>query len=157
MTSVRTHLWFGNNRAVEAANFYAEHIPDSSVASVVTARTGPDNPVAEVVEFTVAGHEVIGLNAGPEFTLNEAFSFYLRVHTQDEVDHFWEVLTSDGGEPGPCGWCKDKFGISWQVIPAALEELSGDYTTEANQRVCQAMLKMGRIDVAELQAAYDGA
>lgn len=157
MTSVRTHLWFGNNRAVEAANFYAEHIPDSSVARVVTARTDPDSAVAEVVEFTVAGHEVIGLNAGPEFNLDEAFSFYLRVDGQDEVDHFWEILTSDGGEPGPCGWCKDRFGVSWQVIPAALEELSGDYTTEANQRVCQAMLKMGKIEVAELQAAYDGA
>ena len=77
MTSVRTHLWFGNDKAVEAANFYAEHVPNSAVASVFTARTDPDNAVAEVVEFTVAGHEVIGLNAGPEFHLNEAFSFYL--------------------------------------------------------------------------------
>jgi predicted 3-demethylubiquinone-9 3-methyltransferase (glyoxalase superfamily) len=109
------------------------------------------------VEFTVAGHEVIGLNAGPDFHLNEAFSFYLRVDGQAEVDHYWEILTADGGEPGPCGWCKDKFGVSWQVIPRELEQLSGDYTTAANQRVCQAMLKMGKIDVAELQAAYDGA
>ncbi len=102
----------------------------------------------------VAGHEVVGLNAGPEFHLNEAFSFYLRLDGQDEVDQHWEILTADGGEPGPCGWCKDKFGVSWQVIPRELEELSGDYTTAVNQRVCQAMLKMGKIDVAELQAAY---
>ena len=156
MASVRTHLWFGNNKAVEAANFYAEHIPNSALTRVFTARTEPSSPVAEVVEFTVAGHEVVGLNAGPEFHLNEAFSFYLRVDGQDEVDQYWEILTSHGGEPGPCGWCKDKFGVSWQVIPRELEELSGDYTTAANQRVCQAMLKMGKIDVAELQAAYDG-
>jgi predicted 3-demethylubiquinone-9 3-methyltransferase (glyoxalase superfamily) len=157
MPSVRTHLWFGNNRAVEAAGFYAEHIPDSAVGRVFTARTEPGNDVAEVVEFTVAGHEVIGLNAGPDFHLDEAFSFYLRVDGQQEVDHYWEVLTADGGEPGPCGWCKDRYGVSWQVIPRELEELSGDYSTEANQRVCQAMLAMGKIDVAALQAAHDGA
>lgn len=157
MVSVRTHLWFGNDKAVEAARFYAEHIPGSTVTRVFTARTDPDSPVAEVVEFTVAGHEVVGLNAGPEFHLDEAFSFYLSVEGQEEVDHYWEILTADGGEPGACGWCKDKYGVPWQVIPRELEVLSGDYSTEANQRVCQAMLKMGKIGVAELQAAYDGA
>ena len=156
MTSVRTHLWFGNDRAVEAARFYAEHIPNSAVTRVFTARTDPSASVAEVVEFTVAGHEVIGLNAGPEFHLNESFSFYLRVDGQAEVDHYWDMLTAVGGEPGACGWCKDKYGVSWQVIPRELEELSGDYTTEANQRVCKAMLTMGKIDVAALQDAYDG-
>lgn len=157
MTSVRTHLWFGNDRAVEAAHFYAEHIPGSAVTRVLTARTDPESSIAEVVEFTVAGHEVIGLNAGPEFQLNEAFSFYLRVDGQEEVDRYWDILTADGGEPGPCGWCKDKYGISWQVVPRELEELSGDYTTAANQRVCQAMLTMGKIDVAGLRAAHDDA
>ena len=156
MASVRTHLWFGNDKAVEAANFYAEHIPDSSVRKVTTARTDPDNTIAEVVEFTVAGHEVIGLNAGPDLQLDDAFSFYLGVRGQDEVDHYWELLTADGGQPGPCGWCRDRFGVSWQVVPRELEELSGDYTTEANQRVCRAMMQMGKIDVAALQAAYDG-
>ena len=156
MASVRTHLWFGNNKAVEAANFYAEHIPNSAVTRVFTARTEPDSSVAEVVEFTVAGHEVVGLNAGPEFQLNEAFSFYLRVEGQAEVDQYWEILTADGGEEGPCGWCRDRFGVSWQVIPRELEDLSGDYTTEANQRVFKAMLTMGKIEVAALQAAYDG-
>ncbi len=96
MVSVRTHLWFGNNQAVEAARFYAEHIPNSSVGRVVTAWTEPGTSVAEVVEFTVAGHEVIGLNAGPEFHLNEVFSFYLRGEGQDEVDHYWEILTAYG-------------------------------------------------------------
>ena len=155
MTSVRSHLWFANGRAVEAATFYAQHIPDSSVARVVTARTGPDTAVAEFVEFTVAGHEVVGLNAGPEFHLDEAFSFYLDVDGQDEVDHYWQVLTADGGEAGPCGWCKDKFGVSWQVVPRELEQLCGDYTTEANQRACQAMMTMGKIDIASLQAAHE--
>jgi predicted 3-demethylubiquinone-9 3-methyltransferase (glyoxalase superfamily) len=157
MASVRTHLWFGNDKAVEAANFYAEHIPDSSVTRVITARTDADSTVADVVEFTVGGHPVVGLNAGPVFHLNEAFSFYLSVEGQEEVDHYWDILTADGGEPGACGWCKDKYGVSWQVIPRELEELSGDYTTEANYRVCQAMLKMGKIDVAELLAAHDAA
>src|SRR5689334_10609972 len=143
MASVRTHLWFGNDKAVEAATFYAENIPDSSVSRTITARTSDNDNVAEVVEFTVAGHEVIGLNAGPQFHPSEAFSFYLRVEGQGEVDHYWDLLISDGGEPGHCGWLKDKFGISWQVVPVELEELSGDYTTEANQRVCEAMLGMG--------------
>ncbi|KGN39214.1 VOC family protein [Knoellia subterranea] len=156
MTSVRTHLWFGNDRAHEAAEFYAEHIPDSRVGRVITARTAPDSRVADVVEFTVGGLEVIGLNAGPQINLNESFSFYLRVDGQEEVDHYWDLLTADGGEPGACGWCKDKFGVSWQVIPRELEDLSGDYSTEANHRVAQAMLGMGKIDVAALQRAHDG-
>ena len=159
MVTARTHLWFGNNRAHEAAEFYAEHIPGSSVESVLTSPEGVPGAAAGepfVVEFTVAGLPVTGLNAGPEFTLNEAFSFYLRVDSQEEVDRYWDVLTSDGGEPGPCGWCKDRFGISWQVIPKQLEKLSGDYTTEANLRTMNAMLKMGKIDVAALEAAYRG-
>lgn len=157
MTSVRTHLWFGNDKAVEAAHFYADNIPGSAVHRVITARTSPDERVADVVEFTVAGHEVVGLNAGPEFHLDEAFSFYLRVEGQEEVDHYWDILTADGGQPGPCGWVKDKYGVSWQVVPRELEDLSGDYSTEANQRVCRAMMTMQKIDVAELQAAYDEA
>jgi predicted 3-demethylubiquinone-9 3-methyltransferase (glyoxalase superfamily) len=156
MASVRTHLWFGNDDALDAAQFYAEHIPDSQVTRVVTARTGPDDSVGRIVEFTVAGHPVTGLDAGPEFHLNEAFSFYLLVDGQDEVDHYWDLLTAEGGTAGPCGWCKDRFGVSWQVVPRELEELMGDYSTPANQRVCRAMLKMGKIDVAALQAASDG-
>jgi predicted 3-demethylubiquinone-9 3-methyltransferase (glyoxalase superfamily) len=157
MTSIRAHLWFGNNQAAEAARFYAEHIPNSSVTNVLVAPEGVPG-VAQgsefIVEFTVAGMEVTGLNAGPEFNLDEAFSFYLSVDTQEEVDHYWDVLTADGGEPGPCGWCKDKFGVSWQVIPKRLEELSGDYSTEANKRAMNAMLQMGKIDIAALEEAY---
>jgi predicted 3-demethylubiquinone-9 3-methyltransferase (glyoxalase superfamily) len=160
MVSVRTHLWFGNNKAAEAARFYAEHIPNSSVDKVLTAPEGVPGaePGAQfIVEFTVGGVPVTGLNAGPHFQLDEAFSFYLRVDDQDEVDHYWELLTSEGGEPGPCGWCKDRFGVSWQVIPKQLEDLSGDYTTEANKRTMDAMLQMGKIDIAALERAYAGA
>ncbi|MBE1874723.1 VOC family protein [Myceligenerans pegani] len=159
MTTVRTHLWFGNNRAHEAAEYYAEHIPGSSVDQVLVAPEGvpgaePGKPF--IVEFTVGGQKYTGLNAGPEFNLDEAFSIMVEVDTQEEVDHLWEVLTRDGGQPGPCGWCKDKFGVSWQVLPKQLAELCGDYTTEANLRAMNAMLKMGRIDVAALEAAYAG-
>jgi predicted 3-demethylubiquinone-9 3-methyltransferase (glyoxalase superfamily) len=159
MIRVRPHLWFGNNQAVEAARFYAEHIPDSSVSKVMTAPEGvPGVPegLDFIVEFTVAGLPVIGLNAGPEFNLDEAFSFYLLVETQEEVDRYWALLTADGGEPGPCGWCKDKFGVSWQVVPRRLEELCGDYSSDANKRAMDAMLKMGKIDIAALEQAYAG-
>lgn len=159
MATARAHLWFGNDRAHEAARFYAEHIPDSRVESVLTAPDGVpgvERGAPFVVEFTVAGLPVTGLNAGPEFRLNEAFSFYLRLDGQEEVDHYWEVLTSGGGEPGPCGWCKDRFGVSWQVIPKQLEELCGDYSTDANLRAMNAMLQMGKIDVAALEAAHRG-
>ena len=159
MANVRAHLWFGNNKAAEAAAFYAEHIPDSSVTRVVPAPGGVgglDEGADFIVEFVVGGLPVIGLNAGPEFSLDEAFSFYLRVDTQDEVDRYWEVLTADGGEPGPCGWCKDRFGVSWQVVPTRLEELCGDYTTDANKRAMNAMLRMHKIDIAAIEQAYAG-
>lgn len=157
MLSVRPHLWFGNNQAAEAARFYAEHIPGSSVTNVLTAPAGVPGATEGsefIVEFTVAGMPVVGLNAGPELNLDEAFSFYLLVDTQEEVDRYWDLLTADGGSPGPCGWCKDKFGVSWQVIPRQLEELCGDYTTAANRRAMDAMLQMGKIDIAALEQAY---
>ena len=159
MPTVRSHLWFGNDQALEAAQFYAKTIPGSSVDRVlISPEGGPGTPGEPlVVEFTVAGHPVTGLNSGPMFNLDEAFSFYLSVGGQDEVDHYWDLLTADGGEPGPCGWLKDRFGVSWQVIPERIEELSGDYTTEANRRVLQAMLQMGKIDVAAIEEAYAGA
>jgi predicted 3-demethylubiquinone-9 3-methyltransferase (glyoxalase superfamily) len=160
MVTVRPHLWFGNDKAAEAAAFYAEHIPDSSVEKVLKAPEGVPGAQAGadfVVEFTVAGMPVIGLNAGPELNLDEAFSFYLLVEGQDEVDHYWDILTADGGTPGPCGWCKDRFGVSWQVIPKELEELCGTYSTPAEIAAMNAMLKMSKVDVAALKAAHDGA
>lgn len=159
MPSLRPHLWFADNQAAEAARFYAEHIPDSSVTSVLTAPEGVPGAAAGsefIMEFTVCGLPVIGLNAGPTFRLDEAFSFYLLVDTQEEVDRYWDLLTADGGTPGPCGWCKDRFGVSWQVIPKQLEELCGDYSTEANRRAMDAMLQMTKIDIAILERAHAG-
>lgn len=160
MVTVRPHLWFAENDAHEAAAFYAEHIPDSRVNNVLTASEGipgaePGAPF--IVEFTVCGLDVVGLNAGPHLRLDEAFSFYLLCDGQDEVDHYWDLLTSDGGKPGQCGWCTDRFGVSWQVVPKQLEELCGDYTTDANRRTVDAMLQMHKLDVATLEAAHRGA
>lgn len=159
MITVRPHLWFGNDQAAQAARFYAEHIPDSAVTSVLTAPEGVPGAMEGsdfIVEFTVGGLDVVGLNAGPTLNLDEAFSFYLLVETQEEVDRYWDLLTSDGGEPGPCGWCKDRFGVSWQVIPRRLEELCGDYSTDANKRAMNAMLQMSKIDIATLEQAHAG-
>lgn len=159
MPTIRPHLWFGNNRAADAARFYAEHIPDSSVDRVLTAPEGVPGaaPGSEfIVEFTVLGLQVVGLNAGPALALDQAFSFYLLVDTQEEVDRHWDLLTADGGTPLACGWCTDRFGVSWQVIPRQLEELCGDYSTDANIRAMTAMLQMDRIDIAALDAAHAG-
>jgi predicted 3-demethylubiquinone-9 3-methyltransferase (glyoxalase superfamily) len=108
-----------------------------------------------VVEFVLDGMPVTGLSAGPEFTLNEAFSFVIDCDTQEDVDHYWEALTADGGEPGPCGWLKDKFGVSWQVVPKVLDSLVFA-EGPAGARATEAMLSMGKLDIAALQAAYDG-
>ncbi|ANC31001.1 VOC family protein [Isoptericola dokdonensis] len=159
MVTVRPHLWFADDNAHEAAAFYAEHVPGSSVEKVLVAPDGVPGATEGspfIVEFTVCGIDVVGLNAGSSLRLDEAFSFYLLCDGQDEVDHYWELFTADGGEPGPCGWCKDRFGVSWQVVPQQLEELCGDYTTPANRRAMQAMLQMTKIDVAALEAAYRG-
>ncbi|GAA4736854.1 VOC family protein [Isoptericola chiayiensis] len=159
MVTVRPHLWFADNDAHEAAAFYAEHVPDSHVDSTLVAPDGVPGAEAGrpfIIEATVCGMPVVMLNAGPSLRLDEAFSFYLLCDDQREVDHYWDLFTADGGSEGPCGWCKDRFGVSWQVIPRRLEELCGDYTTPANRRAMQAMLQMGKIDVAALEAAYDG-
>ncbi|WP_407318779.1 VOC family protein [Isoptericola halotolerans] len=159
MVTVRPHLWFADDNAHEAADFYAEHVPDSRVGKVLRAPEGVPGATARepfIVEFTVCGIDVVGLNAGPDLRLDEAFSFYLLCDGQDEVDHYWDLFTADGGKPGPCGWCTDRFGVSWQVIPRQLEELCGDYSTAANLRAMHAMLKMSKIDVPTLEAAYAG-
>ena len=158
MSSVRVHLWFGNNQAVQAAEFYAQHIPGSSVTKVMTAPEGVPGAAEGsdfIVEFTVAGVPVTGLNAGPEFNLDEAFSFYLSVDTQEEVDRYWELLT-DGGAELQCGWLKDKYGLAWQVVPEGMEELLDDADPQRAQRAMQAMLGMVKIDLAAIRQAADG-
>ena len=109
------------------------------------------------VDFTLGGQHFQGLNGGPEFTFNEAISFVVECDDQTEVDRLWAALTADGGEPGPCGWLKDRFGVSWQIVPRRLNELVDDPNPERARRAMEAMLAMGKIDIAQLERAADGA
>lgn len=158
MGMVRTHLWFVED-GLAAAEFYAATIPRSQVTRVVRATAGvPDVPEGTpfVVELELDGHAVTILTAGPSFTLDEAFSFSLSLDTQDEVDHYWEVLAADGGSHGPCGWLKDRFGVSWQVVPRALDDIMSRPDAAGVHRAMQAMLQMDRLEIAPLEAAYAG-
>ena len=159
MTRLFPCLWFDGN-AEEAADFYATLLPDSHVENVwrSPAET-PSGPAGMVltVDFTVAGQRFQGLNGGPNFTFNEAVSFVIECADQAEVDRLWDALSKNGGEPGPCGWVKDRFGLSWQVVPRRLEELINDPDTGRARRAMEAMLRMGKIEVAELERAADAA
>lgn len=152
-------LWF-DGKAEEAAAFYASLLPDSHVDRVwrSPAET-PSGPAGMVltVDFTLLGSRVQGLNGGPEFLFNEAVSFVVECDDQAEVDRLWEALTADGGEPGPCGWLKDRFGLSWQIVPHELNVLLDDPDPERARRAMEAMLQMGKIEVDELRRAADGA
>ncbi|WP_182525171.1 VOC family protein [Nocardioides dongkuii] len=151
-------LWFDGN-AQEAATFYASVLPDSHVdklwRSPVETPAGPEGMVL-LVDFTVAGQPVQGLNGGPDFTFSEAVSFVIECDDQAEVDRLWTTLTADGGEGGPCGWLKDRFGLSWQIVPRRLNELMEDPDPDRARRAMEAMLKMGKIDIAEVERAADG-
>ena len=152
-------LWFDGD-AEEAAGFYVTLLPDSKVIKVwrSPAET-PSGPAGMVltVDFTLAGQQFQALNGGPEFRFNEAVSFVIGCDDQPEVDRLWDALTANGGEPGPCGWLKDRFGLSWQIVPRRLEELLNDPDPDRARRAMEAMLTMGRIDVAELERAADAA
>ncbi|MFI7586746.1 VOC family protein [Spongisporangium articulatum] len=154
MTTV-PFLWF-DTQAEEAAQLYTSVFPNSSITSV--ARYGPAGPGPEgtvmTVEFSLDGQTFVALNGGPEFAFTEAVSFQIPCADQVEVDHYWSSLSA-GGEEGPCGWLKDRFGLSWQVVPAVLPELLGDPDPGRAQRAMQAMLGMGKLSIAELQAAAD--
>jgi predicted 3-demethylubiquinone-9 3-methyltransferase (glyoxalase superfamily) len=156
MPSITPHLWF-DSEAHEAAELYCSIFPNSRI--IETRRyenTGPNgDDVATVVTFEVLGQRVIAMNAGPHFKLDEAFSFLVECETQEEVDEYWEKLTTDGGQEGPCGWAKDKFGLSWQIIPKLLNELLHDEDKERANRVMQAMLQMKKIESDELRRAYE--
>jgi predicted 3-demethylubiquinone-9 3-methyltransferase (glyoxalase superfamily) len=151
-------LWFDGN-AEEAANFYVSVFPDSRVDRVFRSPadtpSGPEGMVL-LVEFTVAGQRLAGLNGGPEFPFTEAVSLSVDCADQAEVDRYWDALTADGGQPVQCGWLKDKYGLSWQIVPSALPRMLADPDRERAKRVMQAMLDMVKLDMAKLQAAYDG-
>src|SRR5262249_26584890 len=146
-------LWF-DTEGQEAAEFYASVFPDSRILEIT--RYGSAGPRQEgtvmTVEFELDGQPFVALNGGPDFTFNEAGSFQVSCEDQEEVDAFWEAL-SEGGEEGPCGWLKDRFGVSWQIVPTALSELLGDPDRERAQRVMQAMLSMKKIEIDELERA----
>lgn len=157
MQKIVTHLWF-DDQAEEAANFYVSLFEDSQILNVSRYGEGSPGEPGKVmnVVFQLNGQEFIALNGGPEFKFNESISLFVKCEKQEEVDRLWAALT-DGGEEQPCGWLKDKYGLSWQIIPNALGELLQDENPERAQRVMEAMLQMKKIDVSELKAAYDAA
>jgi predicted 3-demethylubiquinone-9 3-methyltransferase (glyoxalase superfamily) len=156
ITGVTTFLWF-DNEAVEAAEFYVSLFPDSLIKSISHYQKNAQKPVDTVltVEFQLFGQSFAALNAGPQFPHTEAVSFQISCDTQDEVDHIWNSLTSNGGQESMCGWCKDRFGISWQVIPKILGQLLSSSDREKSGRAFAAMMQMRKIDIAGLQRAVD--
>lgn len=151
MKKITPFLWF-DTQAEDAMNFYVSLFKNSKVKDI---SRGPDENVF-TVSFELDGQEFMGLNAGPQFKFNEAVSMYVNCEDQAEVDYFWNALTADGGEESMCGWLKDKYGLSWQIVPKQLGELMGDSDPEKSGRVMDAMLRMKKIIVADLQKAYDG-
>ena len=158
MPRIVPNLWF-DTEAEEATEFYTSTFPSSRIVAVTRyGAAGPrDAGLVMTVEFDLDGQRFVAINGGPEFTFNEALSLEIRCTSQDEIDEYWDALTADGGEPGPCGWLKDKYGLSWQIVPRALNELLADPDPARADRAMQAMLKMTKLDVAELQAAADNA
>ncbi|HEX8159824.1 MAG TPA: VOC family protein [Solirubrobacteraceae bacterium] len=150
------NLWF-DTEAEEAASFYTSVFENSRVVHVAHYTEAGPRPAGTVmsVEFELNGQRFVAINGGPQFKFDEAVSFQINCETQDEIDYYWERL-SDGGEEGPCGWLKDKYGLSWQVVPTGMEELFSDPDPQRAQRAMQAMLKMGKLDIAALRSAADG-
>jgi predicted 3-demethylubiquinone-9 3-methyltransferase (glyoxalase superfamily) len=153
---ITTNLWF-DTQAEEAANFYISLFDESRIVHVAHYNeAGPrEAGMVMVVEFELAGQRFVGINGGPEFTFDEAMSLQINCDSQDEIDYFWEKLT-EGGQEGPCGWLKDKFGLSWQIIPSVLGQLLTDSKSGDSAAAMQAMLKMKKLDIAQLQHAYRG-
>jgi predicted 3-demethylubiquinone-9 3-methyltransferase (glyoxalase superfamily) len=153
MQKVTPWLWF-DTEGEEAAKFYTSVFPNSTIVDIAHYGSAGPRPEGMVltVSFELDGQEFVALNGGPEFKFNEAISFLVDCEDQEEVDRFWEAL-SEGGEKGPCGWLKDRFGVSWQIIPRALTELLADPDREKAQRVMEAMLKMGKIEIESLERA----
>ena len=159
MARITPCLWF-DGKAEEAAEFYVSLLPDSRVDKVWRSPADtPSGPAGMVltVDFTVAGQPLQGLNGGPQFKFSEAISFGIECEDQAEVDRLWDMLTADGGEPGPCGWLKDRFGLSWQIVPRELNEMMEDPDPDRARRAMEAMLHMGKIEVDELRRAVEAA
>jgi predicted 3-demethylubiquinone-9 3-methyltransferase (glyoxalase superfamily) len=159
MTKLTTCLWFDKGQAREAAEFYASVFPDSHVATALASPA--DNPSTRrgeeiTVEFTVCGQSFVGLNGGPNFTPNQAVSFQIFTDTQEETDRYWDAIVGNGGAASMCSWCSDRWGFSWQIVPRALMAGMADPDPAAAKRVMEAMMTMGKIDIAEIETARRG-
>ena len=154
-------LWF-DKQAKDAAAFYTSIFKDSAVERTTkfddasSEVSGQPKGSVMTAEFEIAGQKFLGLNGGPQFKFSEAISFIVNCEDQDEIDYFWSRLTADGGEESQCGWLKDKFGLSWQIIPENMNDLVAGPDPEGSKRAMEAMLKMNKLDVQKLQDAYDG-
>jgi predicted 3-demethylubiquinone-9 3-methyltransferase (glyoxalase superfamily) len=159
---ITTNLWF-NNQAEEAANFYTSIFQDSKIGRITRYGnerheiTGVSEGAVMTVEFQLEGMNFVALNGGPQYKFTEAISFIINCETQEELDHYWEKLSEGGDEKAQvCGWLKDKFGVSWQIIPANLSEMVSDPNLEKSERVMKAMLKMKKMEIKTLKEAYEG-
>ena len=157
MQKITPFLWFNEN-AEEAINFYTSIFKDSKMGKVT--RNGDNGPGPKgsvlVANFTIEGQDFIALNGGPRFQFTEAVSFVVNCKTQDEIDFYWDKLLEGGGKEQACGWLKDKFGLSWQIVPVQMGELMSGNDPQRSARVMQAMMKMIKLDLPTLQKAYDG-
>jgi len=155
MKKITPFLWF-DGRAEEAANFYTAIFPNSKIVSMTRSGEAGPGPKGSVMSatFELQGQEFIALNGGPMFTFSPAISFFVPCETQEEIDKFWEKL-SEGGEKQRCGWLKDKFGVSWQIVPTVLGQLLQDKDAEKSKRVMNAMLQMDKLDIASLKRANE--
>jgi predicted 3-demethylubiquinone-9 3-methyltransferase (glyoxalase superfamily) len=159
MPTITPCLWF-DGQAEEAAAFYASVFPGSEVVSIT--RAPADNPSTKagdvlLVSFTISGQPFTALNGGPQFPFTEVVSFEIDCADQAEVDRYWDALVAGGGEHGPCGWLKDRFGVSWQVIPRQIGDYLGGADPDGNRRAMEAMLAMGKLEIEALRRAYEGA
>ena len=153
---ITPNLWF-DTEAEQAASFYISVFNNSRIVNLTHYTEAGPRPAGTVmtVESELDGQRFVGINGGPEFTFDEAVSFQINCETQQEVDYFWERL-SEGGQEGPCGWLKDRYGLSWQVVPTGMEELFADPDPARAQRAMEVMLTMGKLDIAALRSAADG-
>ena len=153
---ITTNLWF-DKEAEEAAHYYTSIFDNSRIVHVAHyTEAGPrEAGMVMVVEFELDGQRFVAINGGPQFTFDEAISLQVNCETQEEIDYYWDRL-SEGGEEGPCGWLKDRYGLSWQVTPTGMDELFSDPDRERARRAMEAMLGMNKIDIAALRAAADG-
>jgi predicted 3-demethylubiquinone-9 3-methyltransferase (glyoxalase superfamily) len=157
MRKITPWLWF-DGQAEQAAEFYTTTFSNSRMGNVTRAPQGGPMPAGTVMtaEFELDGQAFVALNGGPEHNFTEGVSFYVDCESQEEVDHLWERLISGGGQPGQCGWLKDRFGLSWQIVPREFVDMMNDPDPDKSGRVVQAMLKMSKLDLAELRSAYAG-